>query len=539
MVINQLKAGAALSYVLLGLNTIIGLLYTPFLLRMLGKSEYGLYSLAASVIAYLTVLDLGFGNAIVRYTAKFRAEGKREEQYEMFGMFFLLYLGISAIAFIVAMALVWKVDAIFDANMTVGEVSRMRIILLLMAFNLAFTFPMSIWGSIITAYEDFVFQKLVNIARTILNPVVMIVLLYFGYKAIALVVVTTLFNVLTLNVNHLYCKRKLHVKLYFRKFRLGFLKEVSIYSFWIFLNAIMDRIYWSSGQFILGIYQGTASVAVYAVAIQLKDMYFMFSTAISSVFLPRVTSMVTKGASEKEISDLFIRTGRIQYLIMAFIFIKRNRKYLIYSKRTEARTRRHLNDATIKDNYLGTFLLVLLVFARSAAMFSLTTFLPLYFMHELGQKEEVSTLANTIVAGAGAVATLIGGPMADRFGFTQWVRFTSVVCVPFGVLFILTHNPLLSVAALIPLSLFYYAAMSPIVVIGQKMLPQHVGMATGITIGLGISFGGIIAPVLGNLGDKFGLDATMLAVVCLTGLSALLSFVVPIVNRPVKEKISA
>ena len=321
MAINQLKAGAALSYVLLGLNTVIGLLYTPFLLRMLGKSEYGLYSLAASVIAYLTVLDLGFGNAIVRYTAKFRAEGKREEQYEMFGMFFLLYLGISAIAFIVAMALVWKVDAIFDANMTVGEVSRMRIILLLMAFNLAFTFPMSIWGSIITAYEDFVFQKLVNIARTILNPVVMIVLLYFGYKAIALVVVTTLFNVLTLNVNHLYCKRKLHVKLYFRKFRLGFLKEVSIYSFWIFLNAIMDRIYWSSGQFILGIYQGTASVAVYAVAIQLKDMYFMFSTAISSVFLPRVTSMVTKGASEKEISDLFIRTGRIQYLIMAFILV--------------------------------------------------------------------------------------------------------------------------------------------------------------------------------------------------------------------------
>lgn len=149
----------------------------------------------------------------------------------------------------------------------------------------------------------------------------MIVLLYFGYKAIALVVVTTLFNVLTLNVNHLYCKRKLHVKLYFRKFRLGFLKEVSIYSFWIFLNAIMDRIYWSSGQFILGIYKGTASVAVYAVAIQLKDMFFMFSTAISSVFLPRVTSMITKGASEKEVSGLFIRTGRIQYLIMAFILV--------------------------------------------------------------------------------------------------------------------------------------------------------------------------------------------------------------------------
>lgn len=321
MAINQLKAGAILSYILLGLNTVIGLLYTPFLLRMLGKSEYGLYSLAASVIAYLTVFDLGFGNAIIRYTAKFRAEGKQKEQYEMFGMFFLLYLAISLIAFIVAIVLVCNVNVIFNASMTIQEVTRMRIILLLMAFNMAFTFPMSIWGSIITAYEDFIFQKLVNIARTILNPLVMVIFLLLGYKAIALVVVTTIFNVLTLSINYFYCKQKLHIKLYFRKFKWNFLKEVSVYSFWIFLNVIMDRIYWSSGQFILGIYKGTASVAVYAVAIQLKDMFFMFSTAISSVFLPRVTSMVAKGVSDKEISDLFIRTGRIQYIVMAFILV--------------------------------------------------------------------------------------------------------------------------------------------------------------------------------------------------------------------------
>ena len=321
MAINQLKAGAFLSYTLLGLNTIIGLLYTPFLLRMLGQSEYGLYSLATSVIAYLTVLDLGFGNAIVRYTAKFRAEGKTEEQYEMFGMFFLLYLCISLIAFILAIFLAFNTSIIFSTNMTETEVERLKIILILMAFNLAFTFPMSIWGSIITAYENFIFQKLINIARTILNPLVMVVLLYLGYKAIALVIVTTVFNILTLTINQIYCRRKLHIRLYFHKIKWVFFKEVSIYSFWIFLNAIMDRIYWSSGQFILGIYKGTASVAVYAVAIQLKDMFFMFSTAISSVFLPRVTSMITKGVPEKEISDLFIKTGRLQYLIMAFILI--------------------------------------------------------------------------------------------------------------------------------------------------------------------------------------------------------------------------
>ena len=73
---NQLKAGATLNYTVIVLNILVGLLYTPFLLRILGQSDYGIYSLVASVISYLTLLDLGFGNAIIRYTAKFRAEGK-------------------------------------------------------------------------------------------------------------------------------------------------------------------------------------------------------------------------------------------------------------------------------------------------------------------------------------------------------------------------------------------------------------------------------------------------------------------------------
>lgn len=321
MPVNQLKAGVVLNYVVIFLNTVVGLLYTPYMLRMMGQSEYGLYSLVASVIAYLTVLDLGFGNAIVRYTAKFRAEKKTEEQYEMFGMFFLLYLVIGIIAFGIGLGLYFNVDTLFGNTMTTVELGRARIMMLLLVANLAFTFPMSIWGSVIQAYEDFVFQKSLNIFRIILNTAVMICLLHFGYKAVAMVVVQTIFNVLTLVVNFIYCRRKLNIHIYFRfkHFHWGFLKEVAIYSFWIFLNAIMDRVYWSTGQFVLGAMVGTAAVAVFAIAIQLEGMYMQFSTAISSVFLPKVTAMVATNRSRKEISDLFIRTGRIQYIVLAYI----------------------------------------------------------------------------------------------------------------------------------------------------------------------------------------------------------------------------
>jgi len=319
MAINQLKAGAVLSYVVLGLSNLVALLYTPYMLRMLGQSEFGLYSLVASVIAYLTILDFGFGNAIVRYTAKFRAEGKVEEQYSMFGMFLILYSIIGIVSFFAGLGLYYNVDLIFENGMTVAEINKAKIMILIMIFNLAITFPLSIFGSIINAYEDFVFQKLISISRIILNTIAMIIILEIGYKAIGMVVVTTLFNVLTLVINYLYCKHRIRIKIYFRKFEWGFLKEVSVYSFFIFLNIIMDRIYWSSGQFILGAYVGTAAVAVFAIGISIQSMYMSFSTAISGVFLPRVTAMSTLSESNKAISDLFIRTGRIQYVILSFV----------------------------------------------------------------------------------------------------------------------------------------------------------------------------------------------------------------------------
>lgn len=102
-----------------------------------------------------------------------------------------------------------------------------------------------------------------------------------------MVVLITLFNMVTLIINAWYCKYRLCIHVKFVRFKWGFLKEVSIYSFWLFLNAIMDRIYWSTGQFVLGMFKGAMVVAVYAIAIQLQGIYMSFSTAISGVFFTK------------------------------------------------------------------------------------------------------------------------------------------------------------------------------------------------------------------------------------------------------------
>ena len=319
MAVNQLKVGVILNYIIIVLNGLVGIIYTPFLLRMLGQSEYGLYSLAASVIAYLSILDLGFGNAVIRYTAKYRAEGKVEEQHALFGMFTMIYSVLGFIVVLCGIYLTTQIDTMFASSMTATELARMRPIMMLMTFNLAVTFPLSIYGAIITAYEQFIFLRVVQIVRIILNMCIMICLLTLGYKALALVVVQTIFNVITLLLNYFYAKKKIHIKLTFKKIDFALFREIVIYSFWIFLNVIMDRVYWSTGQFVLGITYGTVAVAVFAVAIQLENIYMTFSTAISGVFLPKITTMVSTGKSNQEISNVFVSTGRIQYLILSLI----------------------------------------------------------------------------------------------------------------------------------------------------------------------------------------------------------------------------
>lgn len=317
---NQVKAGAALNYVIILLNVLLGLLYTPFMLRMLGQNEYGLYSLVASVIAYLTVLDFGFGNAIIRYTAKFRAEGKLREQWEMFGLFLIVYSVIGLLAFGAGLGLFFNVDALFDRTMTPEDISKAQTMMLFLVINLAVTFPLSIFGSIISAYERFVFQRVTSIISTVLSTITIIALLFMGYKAIALVVVHTIANISILLLNFLYCKFRLKIKIRFAKFDWKFVKEITVYSFWIFLNVIMDRVYWSTGQLILGAVSGTVAVAVFSVAILLEQMFMMFSGAISQVIMPRLVSMVATGKSNSEISDVFIKTGRIQCIILSLVF---------------------------------------------------------------------------------------------------------------------------------------------------------------------------------------------------------------------------
>lgn len=314
---NQRKVGAVLSYGNILANIIVGLVYTPIMLRILGQSEYGLYSLIGSVVGYLSILDLGLGNTIVRYTARNRVIRKNEA--ELNGLFLLLYTMIGFLAIIFGSMLYANMDDLFGRTLTSDELFRGRIMMLLLIFNFAFTFPLSTFSSIIQAYERFIYLRIINIIRVLLNPCIVLPFLLMGYGSIMMVVVSTVLNLGCLLVNMWYCFRYLHTRFKFAHIEMPFLREVAAYSFFIFLNILMNKFYYQSGQIVLGIVANTKEVAVYAISMQIIGIYMGLSTAISGVLLPKLSMMIAEDCHKEELDNFMIKVGRIQYFIVVFI----------------------------------------------------------------------------------------------------------------------------------------------------------------------------------------------------------------------------
>jgi len=105
----------------------------------------------------------------------------------------------------------------------------------------------------------------------------------------------------------------------FRGLGSSLFREVSVFSSCLFINMVVDQINWNVNQFIIGRFRGAVEVAIYGVAAVLNTAYLSFSTAISSVFVPRVNGMVASMASDRELGDLFTRVGRLQLLVLGLV----------------------------------------------------------------------------------------------------------------------------------------------------------------------------------------------------------------------------
>ncbi len=317
---SQLKKGALLSYVNIGLSNTIGLLLTPFIIRSLGSSEYGLYTLIGSFVAYLTLMDLGLNNTIVRYVAKYRAEADKEGEMKFLATTMWVYLAIAISLVAIGVLIYFQLDALFSDALTLEEMEKAKVMFLTLVLNLIITIPGGSFTAICNAYESFVFPRFVNIIKYVMRAISIVAILSWGGKAISLVVIDTVLNVLIVLVTFAFVFKKLNIRITLKKYDKKMVREIFSYSFWVFLFSIVHQFQWNAGQVVLGITTSTTLVAIFGVGVLIGGYYNAFAGVITSMLLPKATQLIIQEKTGLEITEVYIKIGRmISYILFLIL----------------------------------------------------------------------------------------------------------------------------------------------------------------------------------------------------------------------------
>lgn len=316
---NQRKLGIFLSYLNITLQSLLGFLYIPILLHYIGKSEYGLYQLMGSLIAYFGIMDFGLSAAVIRFYAKYLTLKDRVGMENILAIALRCYGAVMGVMLIAGGAVYTMLDAAFAGSMTAAEVAEAKDIFLLLLLNIVITLSTMVFRSVINAHERFLFLKGMETVQLVLQPMLVVMLLMHHPSAFSVALVQTGLNLVLSLARVYYCFARLHVRIQYHYWSHELMVSFRRLALSVFAVTLIDQVFWKTNQIILGVISGTAAVAVYSTASIIYMGYMQLSVAISGVYLPHVMAMVEEKATEENLSALFIQIGRWQYYLLGLV----------------------------------------------------------------------------------------------------------------------------------------------------------------------------------------------------------------------------
>lgn len=304
-----------MSYVAIVINIVTGLLYTPWMIHSIGRENFGLYTLAMSVIS-LFVFDFGLSSAVTRFIAKYLAEGRQDRANNCLGLVYRLYFFIDVVLFLVLVGVFFFIPQIYR-ELSLDEIQKFKIIYCVAALYSVISFPFIPVNGVLTAHEKFIQLKICEVAHKLIIVISMSACLLLGWGLYALVTVNAIAGVLTILLK-LYCIRRYtpqSVSLQYSN--RTELREIVGFSGWVTLMAVAQRCIFNLAPSILGVLSGSTAIAILGIAITLEGYTFTFSSAINGMFLPKVSRIVADGKGD--VLPLMIRVGRIMIYVISLV----------------------------------------------------------------------------------------------------------------------------------------------------------------------------------------------------------------------------
>ena len=183
------------------------------------------------------------------------------------------------------------------------------------------TFIFNVVSMALQAYEKYAFIHLVTLTSGIITPIINVIVLKSGGRSVAVSVISLIVSLMCYIIYFFYARKAIRLEFAFRGFDKDVMKEIFIFSGFLFLNSITDQITFSTDNIVLSTVKGTTAVAIYSVGTNFKYYFQQFAAGISGVFGPVIHMNVAQGKDIKNLDDIFIRVGRIQFYVVSLILI--------------------------------------------------------------------------------------------------------------------------------------------------------------------------------------------------------------------------
>ncbi len=314
---SQIAKGAIISYISIFLNILISLVYTPWMIRKIGVSDFGLYSLVGAFLSYF-LLDFGLTNTITRFISKYRAEGREDKVANMLGLTTKIYFAFDAVIFVVLFVLYFFISNIFG-GLTPEEIERLKVLYCISGIFSILSFVFKPVSGAMMAYEYFVENKLLDFVVRVGTVLVIVIMLLLNGNVFHLVFITGFIGFVVALVRYSIFIRKSNLKINWRYFEKKELTALFSYSIWVLLIQLSQMFRLSLIPTILGIFSNTTEISVFSVGRNLEGYVYTISAALNGLFLPMVSRMV-QSKNKSGIMDLMVRVGRIQLFIVLLIF---------------------------------------------------------------------------------------------------------------------------------------------------------------------------------------------------------------------------
>lgn len=314
---SQRRAGVVLGYANIIVKNLVNLVYTPLLLSFVGQADYGVYQTSSSFVFSLSLLSFGFSQAYVRFYTQKRAHG--EDVRGLNGVYLVLYAVVSIVALLLGLAFAASAETLFSASFTPDEVGLAQTVMSIMAGSIAITLFNSVFDAYILAHEEFRFQQSRQLLTTLATPFLAYGLLRLDFGIIGVAIAQLAVNSVLLSLNASFCLGHLKMRFDVRRFDTALFKAIAVFSAWIFANQICDLVNQNVPNVLLGAFTSAAAVAVFAVSIQIRNVFYSLSTTMSSVFTPLINRIVAESDDNAELTLLMTRVGRYQATLFCWV----------------------------------------------------------------------------------------------------------------------------------------------------------------------------------------------------------------------------